>query len=266
MFIFINLILFVIINCDSNKNDKCNTLVDNLHKKEINANSDLKEINNCIDILIQQGSFNKVDNILNILSSQDIPFRKDLYSLIDNNRSKLKSLLHLISLNETDYQTVTPSLRWAQSLQNIFIEIKFAHRFDSPGCIDITNINHDYMNNTHLHLNASCILGETPIKFNLHFELFKPINHNQTVYSSSSVGRYHITLYKSHKTYWKRLPKREEDIINMRSWFEMAEKYRHEFKQIDKNKDNPAYIEAINNQYKNKKRKTKQKQNKNTDL
>ena len=40
-----------------------------------------------------------------------------------------------------DYQEIFPASKWAQSLDEIFIEIKFAYRHDSPGCLEIKNLN-----------------------------------------------------------------------------------------------------------------------------
>lgn len=33
--------------------------------------------------------------------------------------------------------TISPAFKWAQSLDNVYLSIKFATRYDSPGCIDI---------------------------------------------------------------------------------------------------------------------------------
>ena len=32
---------------------------------------------------------------------------------------------------------ISPSMRWAQSVNTTYIEVKFATRFDSPACLDI---------------------------------------------------------------------------------------------------------------------------------
>ena len=34
---------------------------------------------------------------------------------------------------------LTPAFRWAQSLNEVFLEVKFATRIDSPACIDLFN-------------------------------------------------------------------------------------------------------------------------------
>jgi hypothetical protein len=42
-----------------------------------------------------------------------------------------------------------PATRWAQSKSHIFMEVKFATRFDSPACLDVYDISHQIVNTTH---------------------------------------------------------------------------------------------------------------------
>ena len=42
---------------------------------------------------------------------------------------------------------IQPALRWAQSTQQVFIEVKFATRFDSPACLDIFDSEMKIINN-----------------------------------------------------------------------------------------------------------------------
>ena len=37
---------------------------------------------------------------------------------------------------------ISPAFRWAQSLEQVFLEIKWATRFDSPACLD--TFDHEY--------------------------------------------------------------------------------------------------------------------------
>jgi hypothetical protein len=34
---------------------------------------------------------------------------------------------------------VVPAYQWAQSFDRVFIDVKFAHRLDSPRCVEVTN-------------------------------------------------------------------------------------------------------------------------------
>lgn len=37
---------------------------------------------------------------------------------------------------------ISPAFRWAQSLTIVYLEVKFATRFDSPACLDLSD--HEY--------------------------------------------------------------------------------------------------------------------------
>ena len=38
---------------------------------------------------------------------------------------------------------ISPAFRWAQSATHIFLNVKFATRFDSPACLDIFDLTYD---------------------------------------------------------------------------------------------------------------------------
>ena len=35
---------------------------------------------------------------------------------------------------------LSPAFRWAQSMNSTFVQVKFATRFDSPACLDTSNL------------------------------------------------------------------------------------------------------------------------------
>ena len=54
---------------------------------------------------------------------------------------------------------IQPSIRWAQSVNNTMLEVKFATRFDSPACLDIFDqvVNLKIEDNSSiLHISAMC--------------------------------------------------------------------------------------------------------------
>ena len=74
-----------------------------------------------------------------------------------------------------DYQEVFPASKWAQSLNEIFIEIKFAHRHDSPVCLEMKDLKVDIKEKS-VSLIGYCVLGEVPIKINYYIETFDKID------------------------------------------------------------------------------------------
>ncbi len=51
-------------------------------------------------------------------------------------KNQQKSVLDALEKSEKQVQIVTPAFQWAQSLDNVFINIKYAQRFDTPGCLE----------------------------------------------------------------------------------------------------------------------------------
>jgi hypothetical protein len=45
-------------------------------------------------------------------------------------------------------QKITPAFQWAQSLDHVFLNVKFATRMDSPGCLDTFDRNISIGNNS----------------------------------------------------------------------------------------------------------------------
>ena len=198
----------------------------------------------CITSLINSGSFISLDYFLSELSSKGIPYRETLSLSISNIETKLNSLFNKYRFTETDYQKVIPSFQWAQNLQNVFIEVKFAHRHDSPGCLEFSKMNIN-INNKNLSLEAFCILGDVPIKFELDLSFYDNIIKENSTYEKEAIGRYLITLKKENNTYWKKLVEGniEKYYPNMRVWFEMKEKYYDEIKDFEKENDDEEFKE-----------------------
>lgn len=48
--------------------------------------------------------------------------------------AKIKDVAHKVN----HFQVVEPTVEWAQDLHRVFMEVKFAHRFDAPGCANHT--------------------------------------------------------------------------------------------------------------------------------
>lgn len=51
---------------------------------------------------------------------------------------------------------LSPALRWAQSLNTTFVLVKFATRFDSPACLQVSNVIVTITNNTQLLVQGLC--------------------------------------------------------------------------------------------------------------
>ena len=93
--------------------------------------------------------------------------------------------------------------------------MKFATRYDTPGCIDTFNrsitITEKFFN-----MSIYCRIDKKILKYELDLELFGDIDIDTSFYEIQSVGRLYANLTKSDKpSRWRRLLKQNEKLPNM---------------------------------------------------
>lgn len=235
-------------------------------KSQISKNMfELKSEEKCLELLLTKGLYKPAEFLMQELNKRGIQFRDQLKIATNNINQKLKDIYSKFRFEESDYVTASPAFQWAQNVESVFIQIKYAHRFDAPGCLEVKKETIDIDGNL-LNFRAYCIQGDTPIKFSLSLDLFDTIDKDQSVFTSSSVGRYQLTLKKTTGKYWKSLQKPgAESPSNMRMWLEMREKYLDEIqKYIDESEEEEN--KDIDEELKSIKSKKTKKDNKNEDL
>jgi len=215
----------------------------------------------CIDILVKNGKLEELDYYLNELAKKGVDYRENLSVSINTMKKALDEINNKHRFEKKEYQIVSPAFKWAQSLDDIFLEIKFAHRHDSPGCLEIKDMNVDIKNDS-VKFEGYCVLGDVPIKIDFKIDTFKNLNVSECTHGASSVGRYQITLKKGEKSFWKKLLKDDTPIPpNMRVWFEMKEKYQEELKEFEEKeeKENDDVDKLLDKIDKKKRKKEKKK-------
>ena len=266
--------------------DSCTELKDILFKSYsevilyITRNIDtLKEKQqSCIDILVKNGKLEELDYYLNELAKKGVEYRENLSVSINTMKKALDEINNKHRFEKKEYQIVYPAFKWAQSLEDIFLEIKFAHRHDSPGCLEIKDMNVDIKNDS-VKFEGYCVLGDVPIKIDFKIDTYKGLNVSECTHGASSVGRYQITLKKGEKSFWKKLLKDDTPMPpNMRVWFEMKEKYQDQLDKYENEENDESMKEIMDaieqaekkkdkkNKTKTKKKKKKKKSKTNTDL
>ena len=228
-----------------------------------NINTLLDKSHSCIDTLMKYGKIEALDFYLNELSKRGKEYKENLEISLNTMLTQINDVYNKHKYSSNDYQEVFPASKWAQSLDEIFIEIKFAHRHDSPGCLEIKDMKVE-LSEKSIKLTGYCVLGDVPIKMNYYIETFDKIDTKSSKHFVSSVGRYQFNLKKKKSnSYWKQLLNDKMKIPNnMRVWFEMKEKYQDQLSkyEIDENDDIlQAMIEAAE---KNEKKKIKKDKNK----
>ena len=232
-----------------------------------NINSLQDKSHSCIDTLMKYGKIEVLDFYLNELSKRGKEYKENLEISLNTMLTQINDVYNKHKYSSNDYQEVFPASKWAQSLDEIFIEVKFAHRHDSPGCLEIKDLKVELKEKS-VKLIGYCVLGEVPIKMNYYIETFDKIDTKISKHFVSSVGRYQFNLKKKKtNNYWKQLLNDKMKIPNnMRVWFEMKEKYQEQLEKYENDEFDESIkemMETIEQEEKNKKKnKTKSKNKK----
>ena len=220
----------------------------------------------CIEYLLKTSNYIALEAYVTKLNDEGIKFRETLSNSINSIEKELNEIYNKYKYKKEEYQKVIPAVQWAQNMSHIFLEVKFSHRHDSPGCLEVNDLNINITNNSLL-LNAECILGDIPIKFELDFNCLNEFDKNMSQYKPGSVGRYQLFIKKKENKYWERLLLNESDTpTNLRIWFEMKNKYDDQIKKYEKKQeidDNDKTFEELEKEIKENMKKEKEEKRKN---
>jgi hypothetical protein len=164
-----------------------------------------------------------------------------------------------------NYFSVSPAFMWSQSLKEVFIQIKLAHRHDSPGCLELKNQEIKVETNK-VFFRGYCVQGDIPIKFELNIDLFDEVLSKEAIVNSGSVGRITIIVPKKQSPkYWRSVYKDGVTVPNnMKIWIEINEKYENE---LEPYKEEEEELQNSKRNERNKgKRRRKKSQNTKKDL
>ena len=191
----------------------------------------------CIDLLVKNGRLEALDYYLDELDKRKIEYRRSLSYSINTIKKQFEDVNIKYRYQKIEYKNMCPASQWAQSLDNIYIEIKFAHRHDSPGCLEVEDKKVDIKEDT-LSFSGTCSLGDDYFKIDYHIKLLKKINVAASSHEAGAVGRYRFTLKKAERGFWERLlPEGEEPHSQMKIWYEMKEKYQDELMGYEKDEE-----------------------------
>ena len=270
IFFYIISILFNFSFCEDS-DENCNEFIEYFSEKEEDLakyiSNKIHKLKNksrqCIDILVKNGKLLALDFYLTELGKRGVSYRENLEMSINTLKKALDDIHNKHRFDQIQYQTVFPAFQWAQSLNEIFLEIKFAHRHDSPGCLEIKDLSVKFGSNS-VDLIGYCVLGDVPIKIDFHIKTWAEISKENSTHGFGSVGRYQITLKKKEAgKYWNRLlPEGQSIPNNMRVWFEMKEKFEESLKEFEKDDDDEEFnkeLEEIKKKKAEGKKKNKEK-------
>lgn len=228
--------------------------------------------------MLKSGSLEALENILKHLEdgktelNESLKFtdvRKSLNKNIEKLNNLLDNMKNVVRSYEKNTQIVQPAFKWAQNKDFILIEIKYSHRLDSPGCLELEDLKVDISYDKIFAFSGFCTLGDVPIKFELSLKLFGEINRLQSSWQENSVGKFLLNLKKKTGNTWPSLLRDEEmPPANMQVWLEMQEQFdkkekeaeeAEESEENEEEEDDDYYDKLVEEKNKNKKKKRRPK-------
>ena len=168
-------------------------------------------VNKTINNLITNGDYIKLDNYLEYLNKTNFKFVDILSSNINNKMKKIKDInVKLSKISRTNFKLISPAFNWRETELEIFLEIFFTHRMNSPSCGELDYEKITLLNdNMTFHFEGNCTMGDDELFFNLTLNLFKKIDKIRKIERSRK--QVHITLVKEKYSYWNRLLNTDEE-------------------------------------------------------
>ena len=182
-----------------------------LIKNVISIVDSYETINKTINELITIGDYIKLDNYLESLNKEKINFIDILSSNIINKINIIKKISEKLSvISRTNFRVISPAFNWRETELELFLEIFFSHRVNSPSCGELDYENITILNNNMtFHFEGNCTMGDDELFFNLTLNLFKKVDRIRKIERSRK--QILITLVKEKYSYWNRLLNTDEE-------------------------------------------------------
>lgn len=115
-------------------------------------------------------------------------------------------------------------------MKEVYLRVKFATRFDSPACLDISELEHE-LTEKQVRVSALCRNDKKLLRYRLELPLDNAISVERSTVEVESVGRLLIKLEKASEAYWTVLwPSEFQRPKNLGLGWEMQGRYDEELK------------------------------------
>lgn len=193
----------------------------------------LTQVSECAVGLIRKGYVETAAKLVARAKEGKVRVKDEVKWAAEELRKQLERVEAIVE--DKKEQNAVPAAQWAQSSEWLVLDVKFAHRFDAPGCLDIRSLQVN-ITETHLRLSAHCLMSGEKIKYVLDFDLFAPADTEKSGYKHTSVGRVNVHIRKKTKAEWK-LPMQGKKPANLQVWIEMQEKAQEDLDSLKSKSD-----------------------------
>jgi len=189
----------------------------------------------CISTLINKNFYKSADYLFQNYYKQRNLSQKAIYEFrraMKNATHHMEELEKLAKRQQTSYLERSPPTKWAQSLEEVELEVKFALRHGVPGCIQVHELNITFTKDT-LNLTGYCYEGDIKLKYVLDLHLWGSIEPEDSSYEELSAGVIHIKLAKDPApARWMTICF-DERPENLQLWYDKHQKHYYRLEEFD---------------------------------
>ncbi|KAK8803662.1 hypothetical protein WA158_001356 [Blastocystis sp. Blastoise] len=187
-----------------------------------------------ISLAVQRGWWRTCEEIITMAKERNMDITSAFYraqSIVKNNLSKLQAMFS----KKEDWAVISPAFQWAQGQRTISLNVKFAHKWDTPATLGCSLPNITFQANI-MRLETKC--PSTHKKFILIIPTYKDLIPDDCKLADSSVGRVVVSLRKLEPGFWSDLYKDHKLAPrNMHTWWSMKEQLSKEDEEIKKEEE-----------------------------
>ena len=189
-------ILFSIVLCDVPGIQTENELLAYLTKVE--EGSETLE-SSWIQKCVENSWWKAGEKLITVAYAKGIDISTEFKQAVSRQRASIQKLQNLINKNKEDYTVISPAFQWAQGREDLKMNIKLAHKWDTPSTLGCT-VESVQFNTSSVYFEAKCPASKK--KFVLNLRLMNKINPSACDWTEAAVGRIVLNMKKYEVGIW----------------------------------------------------------------
>merc|ERR1719277_532296 len=178
--------------------------------------------------------------VLSRAQETPLDFSAPVRSAVSAVRKELDDLIRSLDKKYGEASQVSPAFQWAQNSSHIFLQVKFAQRWNAPGALEVEN--------TTVAISDCCFsfkgYGEHSMirkEYKLMLQFLDTVSEEGSSWHFAAAGRLSVTVAKARSRAWERLL-RSENVKpdNMGVWQDMQAKWKNELTSLGSKKKTEA--------------------------
>jgi len=186
-----------------------------------------------IAALVERGWFSAARQLVTAShGSEDKKQQELIASAVRQETASLKhqcdNLLETLTVQK-EIGSVNCAFQWSQNRSHLFLNVKFSHRWSSPGCLKVKN---NQISATDRFFNFSADGEHSGLKkrYRLDLHLYSSVVGKKLTWHMASVGHMTAIVGKKKHDRWPRLLSSPEKPKNMAAWSDMDEKWKEDLR------------------------------------